>query len=97
MKDKIRIAARIGAGPIFPDVALDEAETPPPLRADVSRNCLEIVGTPRREVIETDDVLPELQQSPNQMRPDEPGRSRYQPRAPRRSNSLHPAHGYNRQ
>src|SRR5690606_36518273 len=62
------------------DVALDQREAPARARR-ARQHLIQVVPVARREVVENDDILIEPQQRLQQVRADEPRRSRNQPPA----------------
>src|SRR5438270_7140227 len=61
------------------DIALDHFETGAKLGARETLHLVEVALMPGREIVEADDVLPDLQQRLDEIGSDEPGSTRDEP------------------
>ena len=79
MRDEIHAVTGALAGFQIADVAADEFAVFPARGSDLFPDFLEVPFLPGREIVEADDLLPELEQCFDNVRADESGRAGHQP------------------
>jgi hypothetical protein len=80
MEHVVGVIARVPADANIGDCSLAKIEPLPRLGADLFANVFEIPGRASGEIIDSDDALLETEKGLQQMRADEAGNSRDQPR-----------------